>query len=326
MKVSFRKKIVLSLAVTFVAMLATAAALIYVTHVGQLRDALETRMRGDERVFLTQIASDAEGLGRALTATARIDGLLDAFEGGNREELLRRAKPLFDELKAQSRITHFYFFTPDGTTFLRVHKPQQHGDRNTRNSFRMAASADKLASSLDMGKNFFSLRAVRPVHREGRKIGYWELAQEIDHVLPATKAITGDDVAVLLNDEYMRKKGTEIKGEQFRGLTLLDATNREAVLERIREFGVGADAADSGLRMGSSHALMTFPFRDGAGENAGLLVFFRDIESERRGLHAGILRSLLFIGASCKTPAAPFAARQHSLSGSDFSCERSLSG
>lgn len=296
MMLSFRKKIVLSLLVTFVAMLVTAAALIYVTHVSQLREALEARMRGDERVFLTQIASDAEGLGRALTATIRIDGLLDAFERGSRDELLQRAKPLFEELKAQSRITHFYFFSPDGTTFLRVHKPQQHGDRNTRNSFRMAASADKLATSLDMGKNFFSLRAVRPVYRDGRRIGYWELAQEIDHVLPATKEITGDDVAVLLNDEYMRKKGTEIKGEQFRGLTLLDATNREGVLDRLREFGVGADAADAGLRMGSSHALMIFPFKDGAGENAGVLVFTRDIRSEHRAVHSGMLRSLLFIG------------------------------
>ncbi|MCM8612733.1 methyl-accepting chemotaxis protein [Accumulibacter sp.] len=296
MTLSFRKKIVLSLVVTFVAMLVTAAALIYVTHINQLRDALEARMRGNERVFLTQIASDAEGLGRALTATIRIDGLLDAFERGNRDELLQRAKPLFEELKAQSRITHFYFFSPDGTTFLRVHKPQQHGDRNTRNSFRMAASADKLATSLDMGKNFFSLRAVRPVLREGRKLGYWELAQEIDHVLPATKEITGDDVAVLLNDEYMQKKGTEIKGDHFRGLTLLDATNREVVLERLREFGVGADTAGAGLRMGESHALMVFPFRDGAGESAGVLVFSRDIQTERRAVYLGIVRSLVLIG------------------------------
>ena len=154
MKVSFRRRILFTLVGSFVAMLSTAAALIYVTQIGQLRTSLDAQMRGDERVFLTQIASDAEGLERALTATTRIDTLLDTFEARNREQLLQRAKPLFEELKAQFRITHFYFFEPDGTTFLRVHKPEQHDDKNSRNSFRMAVATDKSATSLDMGKNF----------------------------------------------------------------------------------------------------------------------------------------------------------------------------
>ncbi len=89
-----------------------------------------------------------------------------------------------------------------------MHKPQQHGDRNGRNSFKQAVAGDKLAVSLDMGKNFFSLRAVKPVTHNGEKIGYWEIAQEIDHVLPATKTITGDEVAVLLTDGYVKSKGT----------------------------------------------------------------------------------------------------------------------
>ncbi|MCM8595023.1 methyl-accepting chemotaxis protein [Accumulibacter sp.] len=295
MKVSFKGKIILALAATFVAMLVTAAALIYLTQVRQMKGALEARMRGDERVFLTQMASDADGLGRALAATTRIDALLDAFEARNRDELQRRAKPLFDDLKAQFGITHFYFFEPDGTTFLRVHKPEQHGDRNARNSFRMAVERDQLAASLDMGKNFFSLRAVRPVVRDGRKIGYWELAQEIDHLLPATRAITGDEVAVLLADGYIRKKGTEIRGEQVGGLTLLEATNRELVVKLVREFALPADSAEAVLHVGQSHALMGFPFRDGAGELAGVLVFARDIAAERGAVRAAILRNLLFI-------------------------------
>lgn len=295
MQASFKGKIFLALAGSFVAMMLTAAALIYFTQIGQLKTALDSQMRGDERVFLTQVASDAEGLGRALTATARIDTLLDAFEARNREQLLLRAKPLFDEFKAQFKITHFYFFEPDGTTFLRVHKPEQHGDKNGRNSFRMAATADKAAVSLDMGKNFFSLRAVRPVVRDGRKIGYWELAQEIDHVLPATRTITGDDVAVLLTDAYVQKKGTELKGERLSGLTLLDATNKDLLLDLTREFGLSAESADAKLHVNARHAVMSVPFKDGAGETAGILVFARNIQAARSEVQAAILRNLLYI-------------------------------
>ncbi len=293
---SFKGRIFLALAASFVAMLLTAGALIYFSQARQLETSLDSSMRGNERVFLTQIGNDAEGLGRALTATSRIDTLLETFVARNRAELLKRAKPFFDEMKEQFKITHFYFFEPDGTTFLRVHKPEQFGDKNGRNSFKMAATSEKLAVSLDMGKNFFSLRAVRPLVRDGQKIGYWELAQEIDHVLPATKAISGDDVAVLLSDAYTKKKGTEVKGEQLAGMTLLDATDKTLAVDVVKAMGLTAEVSEPVLRLGGKHAVMTFPFKDGAGEAAGILVFIRDIQAARSELYGSILRNLALIG------------------------------
>jgi methyl-accepting chemotaxis protein len=292
---SFQGRIFFALAASFIAMLVTAGALTYFMQIGQLKKSLDAQMRGDERVFETQIASDAEGLGRALTATSRIDHLLDAFIAKNRDELQKRAKPYFDELKSQFKITHFYFFDPDGVTFLRVHKPEQFGDKNTRNSFKLASSGNKLATSLDMGKNFFSLRAVRPVTKDGVKVGYWELAQEIDQVLPETKAITGDDVAVLLSDDYIKSKGTEIKGDRVPGLTLLDSTNRTLAIEMAKEFAISADTSRTAVQIGERHAVMTFPFKDGAGEVAGVLMFVRDIQATRSDVNRSIARSLAII-------------------------------
>jgi methyl-accepting chemotaxis protein len=295
--ISFKGRIFIALAASFVSMLVTAGAFIYFSQTRQLVSSLDISMRGDERAFLTQIANDAEGLGRALTATSRIDSLLEAFASRNRAELLKRAKPFFDEVKAQFKITHLYFFEPDGTTFLRVHKPEQFGDKNARNSFKMAEAGEKLAVSLDMGKNFFSLRAVRPVVRDGQKLGYWELAQEIDHVLPATKAISGDDVAVFLSDTYTKSKGTEVKGEHFPGMTLLDATDKALASEVVKALALNPEVNEPILRLGDRHAAMIFPFKDGAGEAAGILVFIRDIQAARAALYSGILRNLLLIGA-----------------------------
>ncbi|WP_216352450.1 methyl-accepting chemotaxis protein [Aquaspirillum sp. LM1] len=295
MGISFRGRIVLALLLSLVMMLLTAGTQIYFTQINQLEHTLDADMRGDEQVFLNQIASDAEGLGRALTTTAQIDHLLEPFVSKNREQLYARAKPLFDELKSQFRITHFYFHDADGTTFLRVHKPEQFGDKNARNSFKLADASNALASSLDMGKNFFSLRAVRPVMLNGQKIGYWELAQEIDHVLPATKRMTGDDVAVLLRASYTEKKGTEIKGEKLNGLILLDATDKALALSTAQTAGLNADSQTAQLYIGPSHAVMSFPFKDGAGEVAGLLVFTRDIQATRDAVQAVIFRNLAWM-------------------------------
>lgn len=55
---------------------AIAGTQIYFSQINQLEHTLEADMRGDVQVFLNQIASDAEGLGRALTTTAQIDHLL----------------------------------------------------------------------------------------------------------------------------------------------------------------------------------------------------------------------------------------------------------
>ena len=295
MGISFRGRIVLALLLSLMMMLVTAGTQIYFSQITQLEHTLEADMRGDEQVFLNQIASDAEGLGRALTTTAQIDHLLEPFASKNREQLYARAKPLFDELKSQFRITHFYFHDADGTTFLRVHKPEQFGDKNARNSFKLADASNALASSLDMGKNFFSLRAVRPVMLNGQKIGYWELAQEIDHVLPAAKRMTGDDVAVLLRASYTEKKGTEIKGEKRNGLILLDATDKALALDAAQSASLNADSQTTQLHIGSSHAVMSFPFKDGAGEVAGLLVFTRNIQPARDAVQAVIIRNLAWM-------------------------------
>lgn len=294
-KLSFRGNILAALAMSFVLMLMTAGGLIYFNQIRQLEYSLNTQMRGNERVFLNQINSDAEGLGRALLATTKIDILLEKFLARDRQGLYAQARPFFEELKTQFGITHFYFFEPNGTTFLRVHKPEQFGDQNKRHSFKLAVEKNQWAVSLDMGKNFFSLRAVRPLKKEGQLIGYWELAQEIHHVLPATKRMTGDDVSVLLLESYTQKKGTEIKGTHIQGLTLLESTNQTVTIEALKQFHVSSQTLNEALYIGSQYALMSFPFKDGAGEIAGILIFTKDLTAARAVMYDNIVRNLILI-------------------------------
>jgi AGCS family alanine or glycine:cation symporter len=114
-------------------------------------------------------------------------------------------------------------------------------------------------------------------------------------VLPAAKRMTGDDVAVLLRASYTEKKGTEIKGEKRNGLILLDATDKALALDAAQSAGLTADSQTAQLHIGSSHAVMSFPFKDGAGEVAGLLVFTRNIQATRDAVQTVIIRNLAWM-------------------------------
>ena len=79
--------------------------------------------------FLTK---DAEMMHAALTPILEDEQFKTLFEKRDRVELLARALPLFEKFFTDQRITHFYFTSPDRVNFLRVHKPEQHGDRIDR--------------------------------------------------------------------------------------------------------------------------------------------------------------------------------------------------
>ncbi len=100
------------------------------------------------------------------------------FKSKNKDALLAAAKPFFDEIKAKHQITHFYFITPDKKCFLRVHKPEQYGDTIERITLKGAMESKAEFAGLEMGRNFFSLRAVTPVYDEGELVGYVELERD----------------------------------------------------------------------------------------------------------------------------------------------------
>jgi hypothetical protein len=83
------------------------------------------------------------------------------FISKNRDRLLDVTSPLFSVLKQKYGITHWYFINPepDSTCFLRVHSPQQFGDKIGRITYRNALKSGSAGSGLELGKN--SIRTPR---------------------------------------------------------------------------------------------------------------------------------------------------------------------
>ncbi|MCA1765304.1 MAG: hypothetical protein LC633_03495, partial [Desulfobulbaceae bacterium] len=137
-------------------------------------------------------------------------GLLEAWRSRSRHALYDRAQPVFEEVLADFNVSHFYFIEPDGTCFLRVHAPEEHGDRIDRFTFVKAAADSATTSGIELGPlGTFTLRVVYPWIQDGELLGYLELGEEIEHLTPRIKEITGVDLVYTIDKSFLRKETRE---------------------------------------------------------------------------------------------------------------------
>ena len=247
----------------------------------QLLDSAAATLASQAAVFEAIIAADAEGLSRASTILSHHERLLDLFAAGDPDALLAAARPLFEDMKATNAITHMYFIEPDGRVLLRVHKPQERGDQVSRATYRTAAATGRISYGLELGKNFFSLRSVRPVSHRGKPLGFIEVAEEIDHLFERAKEVTGDEIAVFLPREYMRLAGAKERATQVGAFSVYETTAPEltaALGARLPlEAGLTAPAAEL-IQLGDrTYAAGLAPLRDASGGTAGVLLFAKDL-------------------------------------------------
>jgi signal transduction histidine kinase len=303
----------------------------YRSNMNQLQMSLRDTALNDNRLFQTILSTDAEGLARAHAGLDRLDPLLRLFAEKKRDELLAAANPIFKELRQNNNITHMYFIEPDGTVFLRVHKPEEFGDKLTRATYKKAAETNTVASSLEMGKNFFSLRSVRPVSYQGKMIGYMEVAEEIDHVFKHMKAITGNDVALFLTANYLNRYSMDFHSERVGTFAILYPTNKDVSLRLATKVN---GAMEKGLREfvvcivdfnGAKYAVAMGPIQDAFGATAGILFSQRDVTPLYAAMWNGIgtsisvfaaifIASLALLYLSLRKSLALFTAlRQHIL-------------
>jgi hypothetical protein len=162
-------------------------------------------VRGAASAFAKLEKADVDMLSKALDKLVADPALITPFLARDREKLLAVAKPIFDKLKAENQITHFYFLDtePARTCFLRVHKPEQFGDRVDRDTLLAAIATQKIGYGKELGKTAFALRVVKPVRSGGKVVGYMELGEEIDHFFERMKRQTDDDYGLLVDNQHV---------------------------------------------------------------------------------------------------------------------------
>ncbi|ABC83149.1 hypothetical protein Adeh_3382 [Anaeromyxobacter dehalogenans 2CP-C] len=274
----------------------------------QVEEAGASRLRGAAEAFASQERAEVEKLSSTLDALLSRDDLRDAFAARDRERLLALAAPLFETMRERDRITHWYFIAPepDATVFLRVHRPELRGDKVDRVTFRRAVETGDVGAGKELGRTAFALRVVRPWMRDGKVIGYLELAEEIDHFLGAMKSRTGDDYGILVKKRFLdQRRWAEVLGERSNtwndraDVVVVDTTtftegiiDYEGDLEALPDDGV---ALGEVVREDRAYMRGIFPLRDAGGRKVGGLFVLHDFSAEHGAARAAMLRSFMML-------------------------------
>ena len=102
--------------------------LVSAIYIGQQRSLESSELRQlstNNDIFWDQVDKDAKSLEKLLAVLTTNDDLVKTFVAADRDQVLAKAKPIFENLKKQFAITHFYFIDKNGVVFLRTHNPPQ---------------------------------------------------------------------------------------------------------------------------------------------------------------------------------------------------------
>lgn len=195
-----------------------------------LEETIRDRLAMVSTMFEDQMESDANALA-GLTEFLQEDARLQkAFLAGDREGLLKAALPIFEGLRAKHRVTHLYFSDVDRVCFLRVHEPTRHGDVIDRYTTKTAARTGEPSHGIELGPlGTFTLRVVHPWKSGDRLIGYVELGEEIEYLVPRLSSILGAELIVTIDKAFLDKAKWEA------GLKML---KREASWDQFADFVV----------------------------------------------------------------------------------------
>ncbi len=298
MILTIKRRLIATVVGIFFVSTAFMGFLTYKNEVNQLHESLKDLAKNQKMLFQNILTADEEGLARAHTGLTRLEPLLRPFAEKKKSELVAASTPIFKELKRRNNITHMYFIEPDGTVFLRVHKPEQFGDKLRRATYKRAAETHKIASGLEMGENFFSLRSVEPVSYKGKMIGFMEVAEEIDHVFSEMKAINGIDISLFLTEDYLEKYHKNFGTEKVANFAVLYPTNKKVSLQlaeksknlmskALKEYVVSI--IDLG---GAKYVVGMGPIEDAFGTTGGILFTYKDVTPQFSAMWKGMISSL----------------------------------
>jgi signal transduction histidine kinase/CheY-like chemotaxis protein len=248
------------------------------------------------------LARDTAGLATALQPIAADAPMRAALLEGDADHLLADWGPVFETMRRENNLTHFYFFDRNRTCLLRVHKPEESGDLINRFTALEAERTGKTAAGIELGPlGTFTLRVVTPVFHGRELLGYVELGKEIEDVLQDLHIWPDGQVAVTIGKGHLNRQTWEA------GMRML---GREADWDRLphsviiyaswgRLPDAFAPAADYDPETGDARGetdreipfdgkdwrVSTIPLKDVSGKEVGQLLAMLDITEAKADFH-----------------------------------------
>ncbi len=253
----------------------------------RLRTVISDLLRGG-------ISDNVHTLGATMQAIHTDQHLITALARKDRGELLARSTALFQTLREDYGITHWYFSGPDRVNILRVHQPERFGDLIDRYTTRRAEQTHTAAYGIELGPlGTFTLRYVEPWYQGRKLIGYVELGIEIDHILKRIQELTNTRMFLLVDKRYLQRTqwesgmamlGRHADWNQLPGDVISIQATPLVEPQLLSAFSPhGQDTTTVNLKDHQMvHRVIAEPVDDAAGNHVARLVALLDISRKTR--------------------------------------------
>lgn len=308
-----RRRLLLPLAAAVLLMVAAfVSVFVFETHQSRANDIARTAT-SLETLLRDQSAEKVSTM-QSLMALVQGDPRLDkAMRERDRRALLDAAAPMLDQVRTGSRISHFYFILPDATTLLRVHAPDQHGDRIDRVLLQEAQRTGKPVWGNEQGPlGAFTLRAVQPWRSRGELIGYLEMGIEFEDLMHGIHQVLDAQAYLAIDKKFFSRSKWEqaqkyaaqpVPWDEFPHVVVVSRTAGAIPPPIVKHLDglAGRHAKDSFEIAWDQHAAqaIVLPFADPRGELLGELIVLRDTTAaaaRRRHAIAGVAALATLVG------------------------------
>ncbi|MFK5949398.1 MAG: EAL domain-containing protein [Methylococcales bacterium] len=267
----------------------------------QLREDFTHSVQSLQSLYQTVIKERTHKLEATLTVMIDDVELRSAFKTADREALLARVEPLFQQLKSKHKIAHFYFHNAQSVNLLRVHQPERYGDTIDRFTMHAAARSGEMSSGTELGPlGTFTLRVVSPVHEGDRLLGYIELGEEIDGLVGDMAHVSGSELIVTIDKRFLKRADWEMgmrivnresNWDYLPDRVIVSRTLAEAPEAHDLLLHSTADYPADGTQVswGGRHYLVAFvALRDAGDREVGKLLILRDMTARISSNHITI--------------------------------------
>ncbi|MDR9467497.1 methyl-accepting chemotaxis protein [Marinospirillum sp.] len=146
----------------------------------QINSIVQEAEQRELRSLHTQVVDSINDEARIASALAgslaQLDEVTRLFAAGDRQALLNQLQGLNRFLEDEYQVRQFQFHLPPATSFLRLHRPERHGDdlSGFRHTVVEVNETGQTVTGLELGVAGLGIRGVVPVQHQGEAIGSLE--------------------------------------------------------------------------------------------------------------------------------------------------------
>ena len=131
------------------------------------------RLRNLYQIFLNDLAFKKNMALSLACLTAQNPEVAAALAHRDRSRLTALFSPAYETLRRDFGVRQFHFHLPPATSFLRLHAPDQYGEKmeTYRQTINRARETGIGVGGIEMGTLGLSIRSVAPVFYQGRQVG-----------------------------------------------------------------------------------------------------------------------------------------------------------